>query len=401
MESLLHAIDNTPIIDHAHNLLHPNNVQEVPLLSITTEAAGDALAHTPPTLSQIFAAKQLSVILGCAPDLVSVEAAISKKREEADDAWARRCFEGIETVLIDDGLDEKTVYPWDWHHKLTRSKCKQIVRIEKLAETILLRILDSQFILRPPSVADHLDIFRLWEDIFTSAIKNSMKDPDVVGFKSIISYRTGLSIPPFDRRDSAIISAMGRVLSSTFTRLEDLYLSPHFVHLTARLISDSSEFFKPFQFHAGLGDNDITLSLSSPLYFQPFIRSYPKVPIVLLRASYPFTRAAGYLASAYENVYLDIGKDFSMVSLDDYEGVVRNSLELCPSKKLLWSTDGHWFPETYLLAIVQVREALKQVRFCLKIRTLLICFGSGFTKQRVKKELDSRPSYQDCSRYLV
>jgi hypothetical protein len=40
---------------------------------------------------------------------------------------------------------------------------------------------------------------------------------------------------------------------------------------------------------------------------------------------------------------------------------VREILELCPTEKILWSTDGHWFPETYLLAVLQVREALEVV----------------------------------------
>lgn len=60
-------------------------------------------------------------------------------------------------------------------------------------------------------------------------------------------------------------------------------------------------------------------------------------------------------------MYLDIGEVFPMVSQDGQENIVRESLELCPSEKLMWSTDGHWFPETYLLAVIQVRQALKTV----------------------------------------
>ena len=41
--------------------------------------------------------------------------------------------------------------------------------------------------------------------------------------------------------------------------------------------------------------------------------------------------------------------------------MISESLELCPSTKLLWSTDGHWFPETYLLAVIQMREGLYRV----------------------------------------
>src|SRR5690606_32672319 len=106
-----------------------------------------------------------------------------------------------------------------------------------------------------------------------------------------------------------------------------------------------SQHKKPIQFHTGLGDNDMTLSKASPALLQDFIRAYPTVPIVLLHASYPFTREAGYLASVYANVYADIGLIFPCLSQDGQETALRQILELCPWSKILWSTDGHYFPE--------------------------------------------------------
>ena len=135
-----------------------------------------------------------------------------------------------------------------------------------------------------------------------------------------------------------------------------------FVHHTAVLIRESKcRHKKPIQFHTGLGDNDITLAKASPSHLQEFIRAYPCVPIVLLHASYPFTREAGYLASVYANVYADIGEVFPFISRDGQEAVIRQILELCPWSKVLWSTDGHWFSETYLLAVMQIREVLETV----------------------------------------
>jgi len=122
--------------------------------------------------------------------------------------------------------------------------------------------------------------------------------------------------------------------------LEHESFSPYFVHLTAKLIQQSP-IKKPFQFHTGLGDNDINLRLSNPSYLQPFIVEYPEVPIVLLHASYPFTTEAGYLATVYQNAYLDIGEVFPFVSQDGQERVIRDALDLCPSEKLLWSTGIH------------------------------------------------------------
>lgn len=116
------------------------------------------------------------------------------------------------------------------------------------------------------------------------------------------------------------------------------------------------------QFHTGLGDNDIVLTRSSPAHLQPLIAAYPQTPVVLLHASYPFTREAGYLTSVYKNVYLDFGEVFPFVSAEGQRAVVRQVLELAPTTKIMWSTDGHWWPETYYLGTIQAREILFEVR---------------------------------------
>lgn len=52
-----------------------------------------------------------------------------------------------------------------------------------------------------------------------------------------------------------------------------------------------------------------------------------------------------------------------MLSQDGQKNVIKQMLELTPTNKLLWSTDGHWFPETYALANAQMREVLSEVSF--------------------------------------
>jgi hypothetical protein len=389
MEALISAIETTPIIDHhAHNLLLPNEMLNKNFLSITSEANGDALQDTPSTLAHIRAIKQLAEILQCEPALRDVQRAINNRNFKLDDAWAKRCFEGIETVLVDDGLDADTVHSWGWHQRLTKSPWKRIVRIEKVAEEILINhMTDHRTDLREMMRTDQgwATLFSDWTAKYTKAVEKAIADPRVAGFKSVICYRTGLSIPKqehffrainrpgyfaefalFVLREPAIWnpvkSALKRMLGSgkAFTRLQDSDFSPFFVHLTADIISKSGK-VKPLQFHTGLGDNEIRLPLSSPSHLQTFIEEYPKLPIVLLHASYPYTREAAYLASVYKNVYMDIGEVFPMISQEGQESVIRESLELCPSEKLTWSTDGHWFPETYLLAVLQIREGLKEV----------------------------------------
>lgn len=133
------------------------------------------------------------------------------------------------------------------------------------------------------------------------------------------------------------------------------------------------------QFHTGLGDNDITLALSSPAHMQAVIKAFPQTKFVLLHSSYPFTRDAGYLTAVYANVFLDFGEVrhplfshlvrignhsqiFPFVAAHGQRDIIRQILELCPTNKIMWSSDGHWWPESFWLGITQARTALYEVR---------------------------------------
>jgi len=360
LAELVRVIRTTPIIDnHAHPLLKPEMLSRHPLMSIATEAHGDAIDAAYTSLAHHRAVKQLAKVLDCGPTWESVVAAIEQRRIEAPDDWISLCLHGIDTILIDDGLDNQDdVFEYSWHDEFTRNKCRRIVRIESVAGAIIERLGASYD--KSQSVDD---VFDSMLDEFDIHIKQAIEDPEVAGFKSIICYRTGLDVPMVADELAARESLAGLLEDfSTFKRLQHEGLNNLFVHHTADLIAESeSRFKKPIQFHTGLGDNDITLTKASPSHLQEFIRAYPTVPIVLLHASYPFTREAGYLASVYANVYADIGEVFPFVSRDGQEAVIRQILELCPWSKILWSTDGHWFSETYLLAVIQIREVLETV----------------------------------------
>jgi len=358
MEELITAIYRTPIIDnHCHPLLKPSAQAKHSRLAITTEAHGNAMKHVKSSLAHIRGVNQLSSILGCPDSWSSVSAAIDHENSKPGDVWAKRCFEGIDVLLIDDGLDgREDTFDYRWHDRLATQKSKRIVRIEKVVEGIIKKCLKR---LVPTD-----ELFGIVLQEFEQSIEDAIDDPEVVGFKSVICYRTGLDVPP--RMDQSLVEKeFGNYFadfeSGDFKRLDNTIMNPFIVHRTAEIIQRSSGVKKPLQFHTGLGDNDITLTLSSPSHLQEFIRNYPTVPIVLLHASYPWTKEAGYLASVYANAYVDIGEVFPMVSKDGQEKILREILELCPSEKIVWSTDGHWFPETFLLAVVQAREAFEAV----------------------------------------
>jgi hypothetical protein len=361
--ALVDAINNTPIIDnHAHPLLTAHGEHTRPILSITTEAGGEALKDAPSTIAHIRAVKQLSKLLECTEDWDEILHAIKIEKNKSDLEWHKKCFHGIETALLDDGLDSASIsHPVHWHDKLTISKCFRIVRIEPIAEGILTTMLSD------PETYTADVFFDTFIETFETEISKCLDDEKVVGFKSVICYRTGLDVPTrlsddeFEPLFMNYIKTFKDAGIKTCKRLDHLPMNSWVLYYAADLIVAHEGLKKPLQFHCGLGDNDITLTRSSASHLQGFIRQYPTLPIVLLHANYPWTKEAGYLASVYENVYADIGEVFPMVSRHGQETVIKEILELCPTTKMLWSTDGHWYPETYLLATMQVREALEVV----------------------------------------
>ncbi|KAI0395772.1 glutamine synthetase [Xylariaceae sp. FL0594] len=363
-----YAVDNTPIIDHhAHPLLTLENSRDHDLLCLTTEAGAEARSDARFSLAHLRAVKQLAGILGCDESWEAVEARLKEQRDTDYFKWIRECLRGIDTILIDDGLDKpEEVISYFSHDGFVTGKCKRIVRIEALAASLILQYLSG-----PQLGASNVAATVLKDVIsrFLKEIRRCLADPEVVGFKSVICYRGGLDIPSKESLEDwdEVVACFQQLLnqnldnSRPFQRLDHRPLNHLFIHKTAQLVAQSSGMAKPIQFHTGLGDDDLTFSRSSPAYLQHFIRSYPRVPIVLLHASYPWTREAGYLATVYPNVYADIGLVFPQLSRRGQEEVVLQMLELCPWNKILWSTDGHHFPETYLLATTQTRSVFKTV----------------------------------------
>ncbi|KAK5000047.1 hypothetical protein LTR66_001040 [Elasticomyces elasticus] len=188
LEHLRRTIRTCPVVDnHAHNLLRPTQLKTYPFLSITSEAHGGALEDHTTALSHLRAARQLSELYGCDED-VSWDALLVKRQEmlEKDpEGLIRTCLEGTHTLLLDDGIDDgTTVHPYQWHDRFTTGSTRRIVRIETVARDIMKRLHDPD---------------QPWEAI---------EDRAVVGFKSVICYRTGLDVKPQsdDELQSAVLA---------------------------------------------------------------------------------------------------------------------------------------------------------------------------------------------------
>lgn len=103
------------------------------------------------------------------------------------------------------------------------------MRIEKEAEKIIKICLDG-FDTSTDATAFAATVM----EKYVASINKALSDPDVVGFKSIICYRTGLQIPSWevltrggDQLQDSLDALRKRALKKAFTRLEDEVLNPY------------------------------------------------------------------------------------------------------------------------------------------------------------------------------
>jgi len=114
----------------------------------------------------------------------------------------------------------------------------------------------------------------------------------------------------------------------------------------------------PVQIHTGFGDPDLLLARADPSYLKPLFERFAETSFVLLHC-YPFIREAGWLASVYPNVFLDLSLTIPHVSRP--AAILAEAVELAPLSKLLYGSDAVRTPELYLLAARAWRAALAEV----------------------------------------
>ncbi|KAJ2915350.1 hypothetical protein MD484_g5062, partial [Candolleomyces efflorescens] len=352
------AIDN-----HAHPILKEEHRDAFTFEGLVSEAQGSALTNdSAHTLSSLRARKDLAILYGLDPLATTWEQLKEHRKTIPYSQLIEACFQPthIQCLLLDDGLGgvEEVGQGYQAHDVLTRSPTKRIVRIEVVAEGLM------KSVLTPHLGTDTLDVAPIlsqFHDSLYYAFEADARHPDVVAFKSVICYRTGLDISTFISQASlkfSILEIFKTYQAGGKIRLCHKALNDMVVQVALEVAASHNI---PVQFHTGLGDNDITLLLSSPSRMQAIIKAYPETKFVLLHGSYPYTREAGYLTATYSNVYLDFGEVFPMVSRRGQENLLRQVFELCPTNKIMWSTDGHWWPESFYLGSIQARECLFKI----------------------------------------
>jgi uncharacterized protein len=243
---------------------------------------------------------------------------------------------GIETFLIDSGVNAyRLCSPADLA-AMTGGQAYEVLRLESLAEELLNNGTDA------PD--------------FAHAVEQMLHDSTAVAAKSIAAYRTGLDLPADPPSTGALTHAVAHLRPSVSGRYR--IADPV---INAWLAWTAIKIGMPLQIHIGYGDADIDLLHADPLRLTTFLRATEKheVPVLLLH-NYPFHRQAAYLAQVFSHVFIDVGLAVHNTGALS-QTVIRETMELVPFGKLLFSSDAYGLAEFYHLGAGLFRRGLSAV----------------------------------------
>jgi predicted TIM-barrel fold metal-dependent hydrolase len=296
------------------------------------EANTDPLAHSGFDSQLGFAVRaHCGPILGL-PKHVDPQEYWERRSQFAEDELARLFLPaaGVSDWLVDTGIGGD-IADVSKLSALSGNRAHEVVRLEQVAEQAA------------QAPGDYASAF---EEILHRRMTTAL------GTKSILAYRGGfdgdLSEPPA----AEVADAAGRWRDRGGIRLQDRVLLRFGLHQALRL-------GKPLQFHVGFGDRDCDLHKANPLYLLDFLRQSGDSPIVLLHC-YPYEREAGYLAQAFNNVYVDGGLSVNHLGSRAAAFIAR-MLEMAPFSKILYSSDGFGPAELHFLGAALWRKGIHRV----------------------------------------
>ncbi len=265
------------------------------------------------------------------------------KHAGAEEYWQRR-GELTETELARIFLPAAGVSDW----LVDTGYAEGVADVAQLAEWSDSR---AHEVVRLEQVAEHAahapgDYASAFEEIL------QWRATTAVGTKSILAYRSGFDGDLTQPSVAEVAEAAARWRDRGGIRLDDRVLLRFGLHQALRL-------GKPLQFHVGFGDRDCDLHKANPLHLLDFLRQSGDTPIVLLHC-YPYEREAGYLAQAFNNVYLDGGLSINHLGARAPAFIAR-LLELAPFRKILYSSDGFGPVELHYLGAKLWRNGVHRV----------------------------------------
>lgn len=349
IDSLRTAIDLIPFEDHhVHQpYRHGHALAAADFRRPFTEASLPAVwrDRLPSHVTYRWLIRELSTLLDTAPH----EEAVLEARNALPEATYHRLLAdraNLGASYADDLFAAGECFTLEEWAALLGRPVYRVLRIEAVIEQTL------------PIAPDLEDALARLERTIAQGV-----EANIVALKSVAGYRSGLALePPTGERrrraEAAYARLRDKALAGGNGRVADKDLVDTIVWTALEI---AAPLRLPLQFHVGLGDDDIVMGRNDPTLLRALFTHEPfrDIPIVLLHC-YPYQRQAGYLASLYPNVYVDLGLTIPLVGASA-DQVLAEALELAPVDQVLASTDGHMTPEFQWFGVHVWRWALARL----------------------------------------
>jgi predicted TIM-barrel fold metal-dependent hydrolase len=286
--------------------------------------------------------RRLAEHLGCEASQEAVGQARHDALRADPLAYNRRLWEtaSVTGLVYDQGYPQPTIGRDDFVRD-SGARVHRVARIEPF-------IVD----LRASSAS-----FRELEEAFVAQLEREASDQELVAFKSVIAYRTGLDVedPPTDYCERAYKHWREDGFAETRQ-----HAKPVRDRLLRRTLEVARRHDRPVHIHCGGGDPAIVLGHARPQDLFPLLAEHADQPVVLIHSGWPWLEEGAYLASILPQVYLDISITMPWATL-----AIDHKLEVllgaAPPAKVLHGSDEASEPEVIWLAAQLGREALGRV----------------------------------------
>jgi predicted TIM-barrel fold metal-dependent hydrolase len=309
--------------------------------------------------------KLLSAWFPCKADAEAVAAARSARAGDFDD-FVRELFEDakIRGLVMDGG------YPVISESDMRRFPAK-VVRVFRL-ETFIKQLLEAH------------DSFDNFCAEYENGIREAISRQGYVGLKSIIAYRTGLHIRRVETqraKQDFIDAKEGRAELAWYGPCVKMLRD----YLTVKALELSIELNVPMQVHTGVGDYDVVLDQcdSSLLYDLLKDEKIRHATVILVHSGFPNNQNAAFMASALPNVFLDFSLTIPFLNPVS-SGRLMEILEIAPSSKVMYGSDGFNLPELFWFSVKVGKSALEK---CFSQFMSSGVFGKDEINQKAKRIL--------------
>src|SRR6266702_426272 len=340
-------LTSIPVVDnHCHPVLLNQHMDVLQFRSYCTEAGDPSFAevHVPHSIYYLWLLHQMATVYGCERNEEDI---LATRNRLGSDALLEHLLRAanIDTLVLDPAYPPGAeCYAPERMGQLGHCRAVKMLRLETLMQRLIVEYNDFDEVI----------------ERYSMEVSNA-RERGYCALKSIVAYRTGLTIAEWNKDEAATSFAEARLaIRNEQLRIAHKPLLDYLLHIAFRHAAEQE---LPVQFHTGYGDSDTDMRLGNPLHLRDVLErsDYHSMPIVLLHESYPYCQLGAYLAAIYPHVYFDLSYTIPFVDKPEMLAFTRQALSVAPASKLMYSTDGINVPEMHWAGAVRGRSVIGQV----------------------------------------